>query len=41
MRMPTIRRTPAMCHQAENAFSIAVIETLNMFTRPARSRIIP
>ena len=33
--------TPTMCHQAENAFSIAVSEILNMFTMPARSRIIP
>ena len=41
IRIPTMTSTPTMCHQAENALSIAVAETLNMFTRPARSRIIP
>ena len=28
-----------MCHQAENAFSIAVIDTLNMLISPAASMI--
>ena len=32
-----MKRTPIMCHQAENAFSAAVSGTLSMFTRPAAS----
>ena len=30
-----------MCHQAENAFSAAVIDTLNMLMSPAPSMMIP
>ncbi len=31
--------TPIMCHHAEKAFSMAVIDTLNMLIRPAASMI--
>jgi len=39
IRTRTMNATPAMCQYAEIVFSIAVIETLNMFTATASSII--